>query len=88
MALSVDCPTTVIGIPMSDTYARIVHFQGDKTNCHIFVEHYASEDARHGNAQYVSSHSFTAPTPQVTGGLPAMYTWLKQQPMYATAEDC
>ena len=88
MALFVDCTATVIGVPMTDTYARIVHFQGDKDNLHILVEHYASEQARHGNAQYVSSHSFTAPTAQVTGGLPAMYAWLKQQPMYADAVDC
>jgi len=88
MALLVDCAETIIGIPMADTYARIVGFQGDKTYVMLTVEHYANEQARNSNAQALAMRTYTAPVAEFTGGLPSMYAWLKQQPEYQGAEDC
>jgi hypothetical protein len=62
MALSITLSETDIGIPMADTYARIVMWRGDKDQTLIQVAHYANADARQANAQPVANrtrcHSF------------------------------
>jgi hypothetical protein len=88
MALLVDCADTIIGVPMTGTYARVTGFQGDKRYVMLTVEHYANEQARNSNAQAVAMRTYTAPVTEFVGGLPSMYEWLKQQPDYAAAEDC
>lgn len=88
MALTVDCTETVIGIPMTATYARITHYQGDKNYVMFFVEHHANESARQGNRDPVATLSFTVSTSDCDASLTSLYAWLKQQPAYITAEDC
>lgn len=88
MALKVDCNETVIGVPMTNTYARITHYQGDKNYVMFFVEHHANETARHGNYDSVATVSFTVPTTECDANLTSLYAWLKQQPNYLNAEDC
>ena len=88
MALLVDCAETIIGIPMTGTYARITHYQGDKSYVMFHVEHHASEAARLGNAGPVATASLTVSTSDCDANLASLYTWLKQQPAYSTAEDC
>ena len=87
MALSITLTKTDIGIPVADTYARIVMWRGDKEQTLIQVAHYASEDARHANAQPVANRTVFAPTADCEG-MAAMYAWLKSQPDYAGATDC
>ena len=87
MALSITLTETDIGIPMADTYARIVMWRGDKDQTLIQVAHYASRDARQVNAQPVANRTLFAPTSECEG-LAAMYAWLKTQPEYADAENC
>lgn len=87
MALSISLTKTDIGIPMADTYARIVMWRGDKDQTWIQVAHYASKDARQANAQPVANRNVFAPTPDCEG-IAAMYVWLKTQPEYADAENC
>jgi hypothetical protein len=87
MALSITLTQTDIGIPMADTYARIVMWRGDKDQTLIQVAHYANADARQANAQPVANRTVFAPTDECEG-MAAMYAWLKTQPDYASAEDC
>jgi hypothetical protein len=87
MALSITLTQTDIGIPMADTYARIIMWRGDKDQTLIQVAHYANADARHVNAQPVANRSLYAPTADCAG-LDGMYDWLKTQPDYASAVDC
>lgn len=87
MALSITLNETDIGIPMADTYARIVMWRGDKDQTLVQVAHYASEDARQANAQPVANRTVFAPTLDCEG-MAAMYDWLKTQPDYAGAADC
>ena len=87
MALSISLDQTDIGIPMADTYARIVMWRGDKDQTLIQVAHYASADARQANAQPVANRTVFAPTADCEG-MAAMYAWLKIQPDYAGATDC
>ena len=87
MALSITLNETDIGIPMADTYARIVMWRGDKDQTLVQVAHYANEDARQSDAQPVANRTVFAPTPDCEG-MAAMYDWLKTQPDYAGAADC
>lgn len=88
MALLSDCDETIIGIPMSNTYARISHFQGDKNYVSVFVEHFVNENARLSNAQPLALRSFTITTSDCGSNMTDMYNWLKLQPEYAGSEDC
>lgn len=88
MALQVDCDQTLIGIPLANTYARISHYQGNKTHLYIYVDHFSSEDARHNNFNPVLQRSFSALTNECSGSMADMYNWLKQQPEYQNAIDC
>jgi hypothetical protein len=87
MALSITITETDIGIPMADTYARIVMWRGEKEQTLIQVAHYANADARQANAQPVANRTVFAPTSDCEG-MAAMYAWLKTQPDYAGAVDC
>ena len=87
MALSITLTETDIGIPMADTYARIMTWRGDKDQTLIHVAHYANQDARQSNAQPVADRTLFAPTTECEG-MTAMYDWLKTQPDYASAVDC
>ena len=87
MALSISLTETDIGIPMADTYARIVMWRGDKEQTLIQVAHYASKEARQADAQPVANRTVFAPTVDCEG-MAAMYAWLKTQPDYAGAIDC
>jgi hypothetical protein len=87
MALSITLTETDIGIPMADTYARIVMWRGEKEQTLIQVAHYATADARKANAQPVANRTVFAPTSDCEG-MAAMYAWLKTQPDYAGAVNC
>jgi hypothetical protein len=87
MALSISLDQTDIGIPVADTYARIVMWRGDKDQTLIQVAHYASEVARQANAQPIANRTVFAATAECEG-MAAMYDWLKTQPDYAGAVDC
>lgn len=88
MAVKVDCLDTVIGIPMQETYCRIVYFQGTKDWVMFSVEHYATEEARHTNRQHVATRDFTAPIEVLNNGFVGLYLWLKEQPGYEQCVDC
>jgi hypothetical protein len=91
MALSTSLPETNIGIPLADTYARIVLLRCDNGQCLIQVAHYANADARRANAQPVYDRTFFAPADELQPGADPIaigYAWLKTQPEYADAVDC
>lgn len=87
MALKISLSSSDIGIPIPDTYARIVMWRGDKEQTLIQVVHYVSEEARRLNSQSVANKTFFVPTSQV-GNMESMYNWLKTLPEYENAEDC
>jgi hypothetical protein len=87
MALKLSIPTSSVGIPFTEAYARITNIFGNKDQVQYQVAVYATEDARQANAQDVAQHAFYCPTPQgnIMDGL---YADLKLQPGFEGAEDC
>jgi hypothetical protein len=87
MALKLSIPTSSVGIPFTEAYARITNIFGNKDQVQYQVAVYATEDARQANAQDVAQHAFYCPTPQgnIMDGL---YADLKLQPGIEGAEDC
>ena len=87
MALKLSIPTSSVGIPFTEAYARITNIFANKDQCQYQVAVYATEDARQANAQDVAQHAFYCPTPQgnIMDGL---YADLKMQAGFEGAEDC
>ena len=91
MALTASLAKTNIGIPLADTYARIVMMRCDKEQTLVHVAHYANADARNADAQPVFDRTMFALTSELQPGTDPLsigYAWLKTQPEYADAEDC
>lgn len=87
MALKISIPTSSVGVPFMEAYARITNIFANKDQCQYQVSVNANEDARHANAQEVAQHAFYCATPQ--GNLmEGLYADLKQQPGFESAEDC
>jgi len=87
MALKLSIPTSSVGIPFTDAYARITNIFGNKDQVQYQVAVYATADARQANAQDVAQHAFYCATPQ--GNLmDGLYADLKTQPGFEGAEDC
>jgi hypothetical protein len=87
MALKLSIPTSSVGIPFTEAYARITNIFGNKDQVQYQVAVYATEDARQANAQDVAQHAFYCPTPQ--GNLmDGLYADLKTQAGFESAEDC
>ena len=87
MALKLSIPTSSVGIPFTEAYARITNIFGNKDQVQYQVAIYATADARQANAQEVAQHAFYCPTPQ--GNLmDGLYADLKTQPGFENAEDC
>jgi len=87
MALKLSIPTSSVGIPFTEAYARITNIFGNKDQVQYQVAIYATADARQANAQDVAQHAFYCPTPQ--GNLmDGLYADLKLQPGFEGAEDC
>lgn len=87
MALKLSIPTSSVGIPFTEAYARITNIFGNKDQVQYQVAVYATADARQANAQDVAQHAFYCPTPQ--GNLmDGLYADLKMQPGFEGAEDC
>jgi len=87
MALKLSIPTSSVGIPFTEAYARITNIFGNKDQVQYQVAIYATADARQANAQEVAQHAFYCPTPQ--GNLmDGLYADLKTQPGFESAEDC
>lgn len=89
MALQVNLPTTSIGIPCPEAYARITDVYGDKNDVRIMVSIYANAAAREANAQPVWQESHHVAVAELPGDLfPAMYEWLKANvELFADALD-
>ena len=87
MALKLSIPTSSVGIPFTEAYARITNIFGNKDQVQYQVAVYATADARQANAQDVAQHAFYCPTPQgnIMDGL---YADLKTQPGFEGAVDC
>ena len=87
MALKLSIPTSSVGIPFTEAYARITNIFGNKDQVQYQVAVYATADARQANAQDVAQHAFYCATPQ--GNLmDGLYADLKTQPGFEGAEDC
>jgi hypothetical protein len=87
MALKLSIPTSSVGIPFTEAYARITNIFGNKDQVQYQVAVYATADARQANAQEVAQHAFYCPTPQ--GNLmDGLYADLKTQAGFEGAEDC
>lgn len=87
MALKLSIPTSSVGIPFTDAYARITNIFGNKDQCQYQVSVSANADARQANAQEVASHAFYCATPQ-GNIMEGLYADLKLQPGFEGAEDC
>lgn len=91
MALITCLAETNIGIPLSDTYARITLMRCDSDETLIQVSHYANADARKLNAMPVCDRTLFARTCDLEPGANPIaigYAWLKTQPEYCDAQDC
>jgi hypothetical protein len=87
MALKLSIPTSNVGIPFTEAYARITNIFGDKDQMQYHVAVYATADARQANAQDVAQHAYYCATPQ--GNLmDGLYAHLKMQAGFEGAEDC
>ena len=87
MALKISIPTSNVGIPFTEAYARITNIFANKDQVQYQVSISANADARQANAQEVASHAFYCATPQ--GNLmEGLYADLKQQVGFENAEDC
>jgi|GEM_PF-4580152 len=87
MALKISIPTSSVGVPFTEAYARITNIFGNKDQVQYQVSVSANADARHANAQEVASHAFYCALPQ--GNLiDGLYADLKQQVGFENAEDC
>lgn len=88
MALLLSIPTSQVGAPFSDAYAKISHYHGWTNVVVVHVAIYASADARHIPAQPVDTRTHEMPVPNDEALLPAAYAFLKTLPEYADAVDC
>jgi hypothetical protein len=87
MALKISIPTSSVGVPFTEAYARITNIFANKDQCQYQVSVSANADARQANAQEVASHAFYCALPQ--GNLmDGLYADLKQQVGFENAEDC
>lgn len=87
MALKISIPTSNVGVPFTEAYARITNIFANKDQCHYQVSVSANADARQANAQEVAQHAFYCATPQ--GNLmDGLYADLKLQPGFESAVDC
>jgi hypothetical protein len=87
MALKLSIPTSNVGIPFTEAYARITNIFGNKDQVQYQVSVNANADARQANAQEVASHAFYCATPQ--GNLmDGLYADLKLQAGFENAKDC
>lgn len=90
MALIIDLAETNIGIPLTNTYARITLLRADKEGLLIQVCHYASAAARAAEAQPVLEVCIMASSAELRPGATPLaigYDWLKRQSQYANATD-
>jgi hypothetical protein len=87
MALKISIPTSSVGVPFTEAYARITNIFGNKDQVQYQVAVYATEDARQANAQDVAQHAFYCATPQ-GNIMEGLYADLKTQPGFENTEDC
>jgi len=87
MALKLSIPTSSVGIPFTEAYARITNIFGNKDQCQYQVSVSANADARQANAQEVASHAFYCATPQ-GNIMEGLYADLKTQAGFEGAVDC
>ena len=87
MALKISIPTSNVGIPFLEAYARITNIFADKDQCQYQVAVYATEDARQANAQCVAQHAYYCATPQ-GNIMQGLYEDLKTQVGFENAIDC
>jgi hypothetical protein len=87
MALKISVPTSNVGVPFTNAYARITNIFGNKDQVQYQVAVYATEDARQANAQDIAQHAFYCATPQ--GNLmDGLYADLKLQVGFESGVDC
>jgi hypothetical protein len=87
MALKISIPTSNVGVPFQEAYARITNIFGNKDQVQYQVLVSANADARQTNAQAVAQHAYYCATPQ--GNLmEGLYADLKLQVGFENAEDC
>ena len=87
MALKISIPTSSVGVPFTDAYARITNIWATKDQCQYQVSVSASADARQANAQEVASHAFYCATP-TDNLMESLYADLKNQVGFENATDC
>lgn len=88
MALKISIPTSNVGVPFADAYARITNIFANKDQTQYQVAVYATEDARQANAQDVQQHAFYCATPRGIDLMDGLYADLKTQPGFEGAVDC
>ena len=87
MALKISIPTSSVGVPFTDAYARITNIWATKDQCQYQVSIFATADARTDGASEVAHHAFYCALP--TGDLMAgLYADLKNQVGFENATDC
>jgi hypothetical protein len=87
MALKISIPTSSVGVPFTEAYARITNIFANKDQTQYQVAVYATADARQANAQDVAQHAFYCATPQ-GNIMEGLYADLKTQPGFENTEDC
>lgn len=87
MALKISIPTSNVGVPFAEAYARITNIHGNKDQVQYQVSVSANAEARQANAQEVAQHAYYCAMP--TGNLmDGLYADLKLQAGFENAQDC
>ena len=90
MALTISLETTDFGIPLSDTYARVMTVKSDKYDCKIVVKHFVNKAASDEGVIHIAENIYRVPLadfPTGSNPMAAAYEWVKQQPEYSGATD-
>lgn len=86
MALLINL-TTDSGIDLTNAYAKIAHFGGDKNEIHYQVDVFLSEAARDAGKQPVKGEGFHVTLPTGNDILPLLYADLKTRTGYTDGVD-
>lgn len=85
MALLTSLETST-GLSLTDSYARITRYLGDKENVEIFVSWYINEQARLSNKMHLQEKTYVCPLPE-GDILPGLYNYLKTLPEFYNSVD-
>lgn len=86
MALQFNFTNDNSGLTITNAYAKLGNFHGDKTNVRFDVEIFVSSEARLDNKQPISHLTFNVPYSDGMS-IASLYTYMKTLPEFSQAID-